>query len=386
MPYIICHYHEIGLKGKNRKFFEEKLIENIKKTLDKDYFSFVKRISGRILIKLTERGKKREKEIFNALKNIFGIANFASVESCQPKITLMQKKAFELLSKENFKTFRVTTQRSEKEFPLTSQEINERVGEFILKKLKVRLDLSCPEVIIYIEVVEKYVFLYTEKIQGPGGLPVSTGGKAVALLSGGIDSPVAAYFIMKRGVKIDFIHFHAYPFTKKASINKVEKIAEIFKKYQFNSRLYLAPFADLQKEIFLKTPAKLRMILYRRAMAKIAEDIANKEKASALVTGESVGQVASQTLENIKVIDESVALPIFRPLIGFDKQEIIKKAEEIGTFKVSILPHRDCCSRFLPKHPETRAILEKVKEAENKISLSILIKKVLAKTQIKKVY
>lgn len=402
MSYIICHYHEIGLKGKNRKFFEEKLVENIKKTLKRDYFSFTKRISGRILIGLTQRGEKKEKEISQLLKNVFGIANFAFALGCEPEIEEIKEKAFEILSKQKFRTFKISTQRSDKRFPLTSQEVNERVGEYILKKFKIqnqpsgeslkttakfkiKVDLENPDITCFIEIVEKYAFLYREKIPGPGGLPVSTGGKAVALLSGGIDSPVASFFVMRRGVRIIFLHFHAYPFTKKASIEKAERIAKILKKYQFQSLLYLLPFAEIQKEIVLKSPAKLRMILYRRAMLKIAEIIAEREKAQALVTGESIGQVASQTLENIKVIDEAVKLPIFRPLIGFDKEEIINYARKIGTFEISILPHEDCCSRFLPKHPETKAKLKEVKEAEKKIPLKDLIKKAITKTEIKKI-
>jgi thiamine biosynthesis protein ThiI len=418
MAYIICHYGEIGLKGKNRKFFEEKLIENIKKALPRDYFSFIERISGRILIGLTEKAGGKEEEISGALKNVFGLVNFAFAKSCRPEIEEIKKEAFEILRDKKFQTFKIATQRSEKRFPLTSQAVNERVGEYILKKSKINLrpelrsrenqkskikvDLEKPDVICFIEIVDsirprpfsekgvangarKYVFLYLEKIPGPGGLPVTTGGKAVALLSGGIDSPVAAYFVMKRGVKIIFLHFHAYPFTKKTSIEKVKKIVEIFKKYQFSSRLYLVPFADLQKEMVLRGPAKLRMILYRRTMLKIAEEIARKEGATALVTGESIGQVASQTLENIKVIDETVDLPVFRPLIGFDKEEIIKKAKEIDTFNISILPHEDCCSRFLPKHPETRANLEDVKKAEKKIPLKVLVRKAITKAEIKKI-
>jgi thiamine biosynthesis protein ThiI len=390
MDYIICHYSEIGLKGKNRRFFEEKLVENIKKALkERDYFSDVKRISGRILIQLTKKGIKKEDEISKALKNVFGIANFAFVESCESEIEEIKKKAFEILEGKRFKSFKILTQRSDKRFLLSSKEVNERVGEYILKKSKIqkpkskiKVDLERPDITIFIEIVEGKAFLYLEKISGPGGLPVTTGGKAVALISGGIDSPVAAYFVMKRGIKIIFLHFHAYPFTKKASIEKAKKIIEIFKKYQFRSRLYLVPFAKLQKEIVLKGPAKLRMILYRRAMAKIAKIIAKKEKAQALVTGESIGQVASQTLENIRVIDEAVRLPIFRPLLGFDKEEIIKKAKEIGTFEISILPHEDCCSRFLPKHPEIKAKLKEVKEAEKKIPLNNLIKEAVSKAEI----
>jgi thiamine biosynthesis protein ThiI len=392
MKYLICHYSEIGLKGKNRRFFEERLIFNIKKVLKRDWFSFVKRIPGRILIRLTEKGQKNQKEISEKLKNVFGIAFFSFAVETDAKIEKIKEKAFELLKGEKFKTFKIETQRSDKTFPLTSQEVNERVGEHILKKSKIKnqkskikVKLKNPDIICFIEIVEKKAFLYLEKIKGPGGLPISTGGKAISLLSGGIDSPVAAFFVAKRGIEIIFVHFHAYPYTKKQSIEKAIKITRLFKKYQPRISLYLVPFGEIQKEIFLKTLAKIRMILYRRVMLKIAEIIAKKEKALALITGESIGQVASQTLENIKVIEEAIKLPIFRPLVGFDKEEIIKKAKEIETFEISILPYEDCCSRFLPKHPETKAKIEEIKKAEKKIPLKFLITEALKETEIKKI-
>lgn len=390
MDFVICHYHEIGLKGKNRKFFEEKLVANIKKVLPRDYFSWIKRISGRILIKLTEKGREKEEEISLKLKKVFGLVNFSFAKRGESEIESIKKEALEILKAKKFKSFKIAAKRSDKKFPLTSQEINERVGEYILErfkikdsKLKIQVDLENPDITLFIEVVGKQTFFYTEKVSGPGGLPVTTGGKAVALLSGGIDSPVASYFLMKRGVKIIFVHFHAYPYTKKASITKAKKIVQVFQEYQQGgAKLYLVPFGEIQKEIVLKAPAKLRIIFYRRAMIKLAERIAKKEKAQALVTGESVGQVASQTLENIKVIDEAVKLPIFRPLIGFDKEEIIQKAKEIGTFDLSILPAEDCCSRFLPKHPETRAKLKEVQQIEKKVPLKTLIEKALFQTKI----
>lgn len=395
MDYIICHYSEIGLKGKNRKFFEEKLVENIKKTLKKkDHFSFVRRISGRILIKLGKKGREKKKEIIRLLKSVFGIANFAFAQEGEAKIEEIEKRALKILEGKKFKSFKIATQRSDKTFPFTSQEVNERVGEYILKNLKtqyskrkslsknLKVDLTQPDITVFIEIVEGKAFFFLAKIRGAGGLPVTTGGRAIALLSGGIDSPVAAYFVMRRGVRIIFVHFHAYPYTQKASIEKAKKIVKIFEKYQFTSRLYLVPFAKIQEEIVLKSPSKIRMVLYRRAMMKIAEKIAQKEKAQALVTGESIGQVASQTLENIRVIDEAVRLPIFRPLLGFDKEEIIRKAKEIETFEISILPHEDCCLRFLPKYPETKGKLEEIKEVEKKIPLISLMKKVLLQVKI----
>ena len=405
MDYIICHYAEIGLKGKNRRFFEERLIENIKMALKRGSFEFVKRISGRILIKLsTEWAEKAEREkgevdkIKTALKSVFGIANFSftgdvplkatgKITGEHPlKVDAIGEKAMEILKDKKFKTFKVASQRSDKNFPLTSQQINEQVGAFILEKFpaksgtppfgggkiqnsKIKVDLESPDVILYIEVVEKQAFLYTDKIKGPGGLPLGTGGKAVALISGGIDSPVAAYLAMKRGVEIIFLHFHSYPYTNKASIEKVEKLVGHLSRYQKKPKLYLAPFGDIQKEILLKTPAKLRVVLYRRMMLRIAQALAEKEKALALITGESIGQVASQTLENMAAIQEVCVLPILRPLVGWDKEEIIKAARDIGSFDISSLPDQDCCSRFVPEHPETKAKMAEVKAAEKKLNI-----------------
>jgi len=400
MDYVICHYGEIALKGKNRKFFEETLVKNIKLALKPTHFEFVKRISGRIIVKLKnlpiEQAGLPAGQVSTSLANVFGITYFSFAENCQPEIKEIEKKVFELLkdkklapyracSGAGFKTFKISTRRSEKKFPYTSQEINEKVGSFILKKFtpgtskksKVKVDLKNPEITCFIELVEKYAFLYLEKIKGLGGLPVGVSGKAISLLSGGIDSPVASFLAMKRGLNLIFLHFHALPYTDKASVEKVKKIVEILKKFQSKLKLYLVPFAEIQKEILLKTPSSLRVIFYRRMMLRIAEKIAEKEKVKAIITGENLGQVASQTLENLKVIEKATKLLVLRPLIGEDKLEIIEKAKKIGTYDISILPHQDCCSRFVPEHPETKANLEIVEKAERKLKVEDLIKKAL---------
>jgi len=385
---IICHYAEIGLKGKNRKFFEEGLMGNIKTSFIINSCNGIKnirRISGRILIKIDKRVE--EDKIRQALKNVFGIAYFSFVLNCGQDMEEIKKKSFEILEDKEFKTFRVETKRAEKDFYLTSQQINEQVGEYIFEKLnakslKFRVNLKNPDITCFIEIVEKYAFLYLEKVRGLGGLPVGVSGKAMSLLSGGIDSPVASFYGMQRGIKIIFLHFTSFPFTEQASIEKVKKIVKILNKFQFRSKLYLIPFLNIQKEILLKTKAKLRVVLYRRFMFKIAEVLAEKEKIKALITGESVGQVASQTLENIGVIQETIKSLVLRPLIGMDKEDIIKKGKEIGTFDISILPAQDCCQRFLPKHPETRANLKEVKEEEKKLDVKGLIKEAIKKVKV----
>ena len=385
MELIICHYSEIGLKGKNRRFFEERLIENIKKALPKNSWQKVRRISGRILVELKkERDKEKIKE---NLKNVFGLAFFSFGVNCEQNIEAIKEKAVEILKDKEFKTFKIETQRSKKDFPLTSQEISKQVGEYVLKKAKVKnqklnikVDLEKPDITCFIEIVDNYAFLYTEKIPGPGGLPVGVSGKAVSLLSGGIDSPVASYYGQRRGIKIIFLHF----FTHKNSIKKIEKIVKVLNKYQFKSKLYLVPFLDVQKEIFKKTEPKFCCLLCRRFMFKIAEILAKKERAEALITGENIGQVASQTLRNIGVIEEITKLPVLRPLVGMDKEDIMNKAKEIGTFSVSILPQEFYCQKFLPKHPETKADLRKVKEEEEKLDVEKLIDEAVKRSQIYK--
>jgi thiamine biosynthesis protein ThiI len=384
--YLVCHYHEIGLKGKNRDFFERKLIENLKLAIEPEYFRWVKRFPGRIVIELTDKGEKNLKRVKEAVGCVFGISYFAPAYACEPKLEEINKVALELVREKRGKTFKIETKRSNKLFPYSSSQLNALVGEYVLKRVQTKkVKLENPKITCFIEILPKVVFLYAEKIKGPGGLPVTTAGKVVSLLSGGIDSPVASFLMQKRGAKIIFVHFHAYPYTSKASIEKAKKITKLLNRYQFSSNLYLVPFLEIQKETLLKTKAKFRVILYRRGMFKIAEKIAQKENALGLVTGESLGQVASQTLENIKAIDEAVDLPVFRPLIGMDKEEIIQLAKKIGTYEISILPHEDCCARFLPKHPETKANLEDIKKEEKGLNLKLLIQKAFKETKVLKI-
>lgn len=392
--FIICHYSEIALKGKNRKLFEEKLVENIKKAINPSFYKKIQRIEGRILIELKE--KYKEKEMEASLKNVFGTAYFSFAFLCEQKIEVLQNKILEIIKKEKPKTFKIFTKRSKKDFFLTSPEINEKIGEYILQNVnctlrhtqggtsaalstELKVDLENPEMTCFVEIVQKYAFLYFKKIKAMGGLPVGISGKAVSLISGGIDSPLASFLAQKRGIEIIFVHFHAYPFASKASLEKVKKIIKILNKYQFRSKLYLVPFAEIQKEILLKTKSSLRVLFYRRFMFKISEMIAEKEKAKVLITGENIGQVASQTLENIGVIEEAIDLPVLRPLICYDKEEIINKAKEIGTFEISILPHQDCCARFLPQNPETKANLKEIKAEEEKLNSKKIIKDAISK-------
>jgi len=376
MNFVICHYSEIALKGGNRSFFERKLVENIKKSINSEFVLDIKKISGRILIVLNDGVIKSEIE--ESLKRVFGISNFLFCIKTKPTIEDISRELTLILEKEKFKTFRITAKRSEKNTPNTSQQINEQVGANIFNHFKdISVNLENPDINCFVEIVSGSAYISIKKIQGLNGLPVGTGGKVVLMLSGGIDSPVAGFMAMSRGLNVILVHFHTYPETSQNSIEKVKEISKILSKYQPRTKLYLVPFAKIQKQIFLSINPKLRVIFYRRLMFKIAQEIAKKEKALGIVTGESIGQVASQTLENINAIQNGIAMPIIRPLICYHKDDIIEKARQIKTFDISILPHDDCCSRFLPKHPEIRAKIEDVLAEEKKLNIDLMIKEAL---------
>ncbi|MCK4903807.1 MAG: tRNA 4-thiouridine(8) synthase ThiI [Candidatus Marinimicrobia bacterium] len=383
--HIICHYSEIGLKGKNRIFFERKLKENIKHALNAsipDSFVTIQRLRGRFLIKLTQYGQASTSQIKEILINIFGLAYFAFAYESEPDLDIIKLDSLDLLKRLEFSTFRVTARRIDSNFPYTSQELNEEVGAEILKKLDKIVNLKYPEATCFIDVLDEGTFLFSEKIQSAKGLPIGVSGTVIVMLSGGIDSPVAAYYAMKRGMHVIYIHFHSVPLVSEASVEKVRDTVAILKKYQPRSKLYLIKFAPIQQQIMVDCYEKLRVILYRRYMMKIAEKIAEIEKAKALYTGEALGQVASQTIENITVVEESVKLPIMRPLIGFDKLEIISKAQDIGTYAISILPHEDCCTLYVPKHPATKARLIDVLKNEANLDSDNLINEALDTSEI----
>ncbi|MFH0740137.1 MAG: tRNA uracil 4-sulfurtransferase ThiI [bacterium] len=406
----VIHYGEVALKGDNRKFFEDKLVENIKKALITGLpcpvgslagdpfgvFDYVKRISGRILLELpgTIPGEisRGSSPVRLVLQRVFGITYFAFATQCDLDIEVIKARAVEMLKDKNFNSFKVETKRGNKSFFLTSQQVNEQVGEAILEELGIknqesgiRVDLHNPDVILYVEIIEKYAFLYTEKIAGPGGLPLGVSGKAISLISGGIDSPVASYLMMKRGVENIFVHFFATGKGFEQSLEKVRDILRTLKNYQEKIKVYFVPFSEAQKEIVLKTKADFRVVLYRRLMFLVANEIAIQEKAKALITGESVGQVASQTLDNMLAIEEAVSLPVLRPVCGWDKQEIMDLAKKINTYEISILPHLDCCSMFTPDHPATKANLKDVKTQEKKLKIKKLITSALKNATIESV-
>ena len=381
--HILCHYSEIGLKGKNRRYFENKLKDNLSYSLRSacsGCVESVKRLYGRILICLSEKGQKSLNEIEETLTNVFGAAYFALAIETELDLDKIKKSALEVLSKEKFTTFRITARRSNQQFLYSAQKINEEVGAAVVENLGKKVNLSEPEMTCFIDILQDAAYLYLEKIQGPGGLPVGVSGKVVSLISGGIDSPVAAYYLLKRGAQVTFLHFHSVPYTNRASIEKVREVVRVLNKFQMKGKLILAELAPIQREIMTATDQKFRVILYRRFMFRIAEAIAKKVRATAIITGESLGQVASQTLENMGVIEEVTKLPVLRPLVGMDKQEIINRAITIGTYDISIQPEQDCCSLFVPKHPATKASLEAVLLNEKNLDVEELVKNSLETT------
>ena len=367
----LIHYHEIALKGKNRSFFLRQLEANILlATRDLDCGP-LKRLAGRLF--LTMHAETSWEVLRQRMSRVFGIANFAPAFMMAPNLELLAQRIEEEVSSRSFRSFRVAARRAFKTFPQTSQEINEIIGARVQRICGARVDLTNPELTIYIEILPAEAFVYFDKLLGPGGLPVGTSGTVACLLSGGIDSPVAAYRMMKRGCRVVFVHFHSQPFADRTSQEKAIELVRLLTRCQFASRLYLVPFGELQQEVVSHVTGRIRIVVYRRLMLRIAEQIAHKEGAQALVTGESLGQVASQTIENIATIEQASTLPILRPLIGMDKDEITQQAQQIGSYEISVIPDQDCCSMFLPRQVATHTTHREVELAERPLDLPRLV-------------
>ncbi len=370
----ICHYGEVGLKGGNRALFERQLRLNIKSALEVQLPAVKAKlqvISKRFVVWFDEPVENEKVE--SALRSVFGLVNFNPALEVAPDITAIQEAAVAELRELNFESFAIRAKRADKNFPLNSQQINVQVGAHVVNQMKKKVNLTTPDITCYVEVLRDKAFVYAGKLPGPGGLPVGTAGKVLVLLSGGFDSPVAAYRVLKRGARCDFIHFHSFPFTEKTSQEKVKRLADVLNRFQFRAKLFMVPFAETQKEIVLNCPDRLRVILYRRFMMRIAEKVARRHGYKAIITGESLGQVASQTLENMAAIEDAAGMPILRPLVGFDKSEIIDLAREIGTYEISALPHDDACTRFMPRHPEIHARVRDVRQAEEALDVEKIV-------------
>jgi len=389
---FLIHYSEIALKKGNRSFFVNKLAENIKIALKDLDDVGVKKLSGRLLCDIrfpTFAAGNRISIVEERLKKIPGIANFMpafeivlSGAGAADMESLKQAVVKEIADRK-FSSFRITAQRGDKDFPLTSEEINRELGAFVAREIGARVDLENPEFTVFAQILRDRIFFGFEKTKGVGGLPVGSSGRIVSLLSGGIDSPAASFMMMKRGCRAVFAHFHSFPYLDYSSQQKALELSEILNSYQYGSKLYLLPFGKAQSEIATKAPEPYRTVIYRRLMLRVSEKIAEKEKAGALATGESLGQVASQTMENISVIDKSVNLTVLRPLIGFNKEDIIKIAREIGTYDISIMPDQDCCQLFMPKHPVTKADIKITEKIEKDFDIPKMISGILGKAEIK---
>ncbi len=376
-PVFIAHYHEINLKKNNRGWFESRLQHNVKLTLDGLSVGGINRFAGRLIVELTPGSDSAEIE--RRLRWVSGIANFALAWEVPADIDAIERALADLVKARAFTSFKIDARRGTKDFPLNSQQINERLGAFLQRLSGANVRMEEPDLTCYVELIGARAFLYFGKVRGAGGLPSGTGGKAVCLLSGGIDSPVAAYRMLRRGCRVTFVHFHSFPHTTAESQEKARKIIGVLARYQMQSRLFLVPFAEVQREIVAYAPPPLRVILYRRFMVRIAEALALRDGAGALITGDSLGQVASQTLENLRVVSSATKeLPIFRPLVGDDKEDIIRAAREIGTYDISIQPDQDCCTLFVPKHPETMARPEQIEKAESLLDVERLAQAALA--------
>ncbi len=381
------HYHELALKGRNRPLFVRRLAENLLRVGRPHGVRAVYPRTGRIVAELRPDADRSGLE--RATASVFGVANFswawrvpASLDVVIPAVLARIEVEPEASNKKGASgSFRIATRRGDKTFPLDSVEINRRVGAEVKAATGMRVDLENADLVVHVEVLPREILFHFGKLPGPGGLPVGVAGRVVALLSGGIDSPVAAYRMMKRGCEVTFCHFHGHPFLSRASQEKAIELARILGRLQRDCRVYLVAFGEAQREVVLAAPPALRVVLYRRLMVRIAEEIARRERAGALVTGESLGQVASQTLENLTVINQVATLPVLRPLIGHDKDEIIEEARAIGTYEVSIEPDQDCCQLFVPKHPATRASLEEVLRAESRLDVAGLVKQALDRTE-----
>jgi tRNA uracil 4-sulfurtransferase len=370
-PAVIVHYHEISLKGGTRPMFLRHLARNLERATSDLGPSRLRQLPGRIVLDLDQH--PAPEAVARRVGRVFGVANSALAFRVASTVEAMKSALARLIEGRVFASFRISARRAFKTYPLTSVELNRELGAFVLERASTRVDLTHPELTLHVEVLPAETFVYADRDPGPGGLPVGASGTVAALLSGGIDSPVAAWRMMKRGCRVVFVHFHSVPYLPATSQAKARALVQRLTAWQYNSRLFLVPFGEIQREVVLAVPAAARVVVYRRLMLRIAETLARQTGAQALVTGESLGQVASQTLANISRIDEVTCMPVFRPLIGMDKLEITAEAERLDTFEISIEPDADCCTLFVPRHPATRMSAEDVRGAEARLDVGRLV-------------
>lgn len=384
---LLVRYGEIHLKGLNRPFFERSLVDALKRAIYPQRAKVIHE-SGRIYV----RGIPQElcEEYAHKLADVFGVHSVSiayEVEKdfdiiTQAAVTLME----DVLADGKARTFKVQSKRADKRFPMQSLEIDATLGGRLLERFDLlKVDVHKPELIVGVEVRREFAYVYAGAIMGPGGMPVGCNGKAMLLISGGIDSPVAGYMIAKRGVALSAIHFYSYPYTSERARDKVVDLARLVSKYAGPMDVYLVPFTEIQLAIYEQCPQAETTVLMRRLMMEIAEQVAKNCGAQALITGESLGQVASQTIESLTVTNDAVDMPVFRPLIGFDKEEIVERAKKIGTFETSILPYEDCCTVFVPQHPVTKPTVERLRASEQLVDFAPMIEKAIADAELLKI-
>lgn len=380
---ILVRYTEIHLKGLNRPFFEKKLIANMKSSL-KGIPCKIYHEQGRIYVHSVPDDSFDE--AIDRLRRVFGIHSLSPAYVVDKDWDNVVSTCYELMEKEierSGKTsFKVFARRSDKHYFMNSDAINREMGGLMLERFPcLHVDIHNPEIKLCIEIRDS-AYVYCEEIPCANGMPIGSAGKATLLISGGIDSPVAGYMMAKRGLILSAVHFYSYPYTSERARDKVVELAGLLSKYAGPIRLFLVPFTDIQMKIYDECPEKETTVIMRRLMMKIAERIAVSEESRALITGEALGQVASQTLESLCVTNDAVSMPVFRPLIGFDKDEIMELARKIGTYETSILPYEDCCTVFVPKHPVTKPDLETLRASEAAVDFSELIEKAIADTEL----
>lgn len=369
---FLIKYGEIAIKGNNRYLFENALLKNIRLSIKRLGIFNIQKEQGRILIEPEEENIDTE-EVLNKLTKVFGIVGICiGIKNEKTDMDAIKETALyhmKYVCENSSYTFKVETRRSNKNYPLNSMEISKEVGAYILSNMgnQLKVDVHNPEIKLNIE-LRNSLYVYSKVISGPGGMPLGTNGKAMLLLSGGIDSPVAGWMVAKRGVEIGGVYFESPPYTSERAKQKVIDLAKKIAAYTGRFKLYIVPFTDIQMEIYQKCPHQQLTIIMRRIMMRIAEKIAKEENAQALITGESVGQVASQTIQSLAVTNAVVTLPVFRPLIGFDKEDIVSIAKKIDTYEISILPYEDCCTIFVPRHPETKPKLEYIQKSEEALT------------------
>ncbi|HEX9154297.1 MAG TPA: tRNA uracil 4-sulfurtransferase ThiI [Nitrospira sp.] len=385
MRCAIVHYHELALKGRNRDYFEQRLVRNIQLALKDLGAKRVESLRSRIRVVLPPSAS--DEIVKDRLARVFGIANFSlahalPLDLTKPDWETLKQAIGQEVQSQTFSTFRVSVKRADKRLALTSMDVERDVGAYLCNLTGKKVSLTNPDLTVHIELLSRDMYYSINKITGPGGMPVGVSGRVACLISGGIDSPVAAYRMMKRGCNTAFVHFSGRPLVSRASEDKVRELVQTLTQYQYHSRLYVVPFGEIQREIVAHAPAPYRIVMYRRLMVRIAGELAGREQCWGLVTGDSLGQVASQTPENLSVIEEAAELPMLRPLIGMDKLEITDQAQRIGTFTTSIEPDQDCCSLFTPPHPSTKTRIDDIRKVERSFDIHGLVKQGLDKAEL----